>query len=296
MARPPRRSARTSGGESDAAGMTGPVPYLLGVCVKPERVQSDDYPFSLPLVRSLDLQFDSPVTFFVGENGTGKSTVMEALAALCRLPVSGGSRNELSANHGPDAASPLAPALRASFRRRPPDGYFLRAEFQAYFASLLDARNADPDFRLWGDPYARYGGRSLHTRSHGEAFLAILQNRIRSGLFLFDEPESALSPQRQLTLLAHMSALVSTGKAQFIVATHSPMLLTVPGCQILSFDGDVARQISIEETSHYQITRGILQNPAAYWKHLQADPAEDGGPPPDRLQPTARRATVRRRG
>lgn len=247
--------------------MTNPVPYLLSVRVKPERVQATGYPFNLALIRTLDVDFRSPVTFFVGENGTGKSTVIEGLAEVCRLPVSGGGRNELAANHGPESASALAPALRPAFRRRPPDCYFLRAEFQAHFASLLDARKDDPDF--WGDPYGRYGGQSLHTRSHGEAFLAILKHRIRSGLFLFDEPESALSPQRQLALLAHMAAQVSTGKAQFIVATHSPILLTFPQAQILSFDGDAVRPISIEETSHYQITRGILQNPGSYWKHLQ---------------------------
>ena len=232
----------------------------------PERVASDEFPFHLPLLRTLDIQFTSPVTFFVGENGTGKSTIVEALAALSGLPVSGGSRNEVSANHGPDSTSPLAAAMRPSFRRRPRDGYFLRAEFQAHFASLLDARKSDPDFN--GDPYALYGGRSLHTRSHGEAFLAILQHRIRSGLFLFDEPESALSPQRQLVLLAQISELLAAGKSQFIVATHSPILLTMPGAQILSFDGDAARQVTLEETSHYQITRGILQNPRAFWKHL----------------------------
>ena len=116
------------------------VPYLLGARVLPERVASDEYPFHLPLLRTLDIQFTSPVTFFVGENGTGKSTIVEALAALSGLPVSGGSRNEVSANHGPDSTSPLAEAMRPSFRRRPRDGYFLRAEFQAHFASLLDAR------------------------------------------------------------------------------------------------------------------------------------------------------------
>jgi predicted ATPase len=265
--------------------MTVAVPYLLGVHIRAERVHSGEYPFNLSLIRSLDLQFTSAVTFFVGENGTGKSTVIEALAALCRLPVSGGSRNELAANHGPDASSPLAPALRPSFRRRPPDGYFLRAEFQAHFASLLDARHADPDF--WGDPYERYGGRSLHTRSHGEALLAILRNRIRCGLFLFDEPESALSPQRQLALLAHMSALVSGGKAQFVVATHSPILLTYPTAQILGFDGDAVREISLEETSHFQITRGILQNPAVYWKHLRAQEEDRDAPPDKRLRRSA---------
>jgi predicted ATPase len=249
--------------------MLSTVPYLVRLQVKEGSAGGGEYPFNLPLIRSLDIEFTSPVTFFVGENGTGKSTVIEAIAALCKLPVSGGGRNELADHHGPDASSPLARSLRASFRRRPPDAYFLRAEFQAHFASLLDARNADPDFTMWGDdPYARYGGRSLHTRSHGEAFLAILQHRIRSGLLLFDEPESALSPQRQLALLAHMSKLVAAGTSQFIVATHSPILLTFPGAQILSFDGERLRPMSLEDTSHFQITKGILQNPAVYWKHL----------------------------
>jgi predicted ATPase len=258
--------------------MNATAPYLIRVQLKEDAEHGADHPFNLPLIRSLDIEFTSPVTFFVGENGTGKSTVIEAIAALCRLPVSGGGRNELAGNHGPDASSPLAPYLRPSFRRRPPDAYFLRAEFQAHFASLLDARNADPDFTMDGDPYARYGGRSLHTRSHGEAFLTILRHRIRSGLLLFDEPESALSPQRQLALLAHMSGLVVTRKAQFIIATHSPILLTFPGAQIVSFDGDVLHPISIEETSHFQITKGILQNPAVYWKHLRETEAADDKP------------------
>lgn len=252
--------------------MAPAVPYLLGLTLKEGAPKSEDYPFHLPLIRCLDIEFASPVTFFVGENGTGKSTVIEAIAALCRLPVSGGSRNELAGQHGPDSSSPLTPFVRPSFRRRPRDGYFLRAEFQAHLASLLDQRKADPDFTMWGgDPYERYGGRSLHTRSHGEAFLAILQNRIRSGLLLFDEPESALSPQRQLVLLAHMSMLVANGKSQFIIATHSPILLTFPDAQILSFDGDAIHDARLEDTSHFQITKGILQNPGVYWKHLQGD-------------------------
>lgn len=269
-------------------------PYLVRLQLKEGAAGGCEYPFSLPLIRSLDIEFTSPVTFFVGENGTGKSTVIEAIAALCRLPVSGGGRNELSGRHGPETSSPLAPALRPAFRRRPSDAYFLRAEFQAHFASLLDQRNADPDFD--DDPYRRYGGRSLHTRSHGEAFLAIMQHRIRSGLLLLDEPESALSPQRQLALLAQMSMAVAAGASQFIIATHSPILLTFPGAQILSFDGDALRSITLEDTSHFQITKGILQNPAAYWRHLQEPPAADAdaadapprqpaGAPPDRRPP-----------
>ena len=267
-------------------------PYLVRLQLKEGAAAGAESPFSLPLIRCLDIEFTSPVTFFVGENGTGKSTVIEAIAALCKLPVSGGGRNELAGNHGPDTSSALARSLRPSFRRRPPDAYFLRAEFQAHFASLLDARNADPDFTKWGDPYTLYGGQSLHTRSHGEAFLAILQNRIRSGLLLFDEPESALSPQRQLALLAHMSNLVATGKSQFIIATHSPILLTFPGSQILSFDGDALRPTSIEETSHFQMTKGILQTPAVYWQHLE-ERADDQKEP---LDSRPRRSKSRRVG
>jgi predicted ATPase len=275
--------------------MASMPPYLTRLQLKENAPESAEYPFSLALVRSLDIEFTAPVTFFVGENGTGKSTGIEAIATLCKLPVSGGGRNELAGNHGPDTSSALARALRPSFRCRPPDAYFLRAEFQAHFASLLDARHADPEFPA--DPYALFGGRSLHTRSHGEAFLAILQNRIRSGLLLLDEPESALSPQRQLALLAHMSALVAAGKSQFIIATHSPILLTFPAAQILSFDGDVLRPTSLEDTSHFQITRGILQNPAVYWKHLQArsdDPSAPLEPEPDNsTSRTGRRSKIR---
>jgi predicted ATPase len=265
-------------------------PYLVRLRLKEGAADGTEYPFSLPLIRCLDIEFTAPVTFFVGENGTGKSTVIEAIAALCRLPVSGGGRNELSGSHGPDTFSPLAPALRPAFQRRPSDAYFLRAEFQAHLASLLDQRKADPDFG-GDDPYARYGGRSLHTRSHGEAFLAIMQNRIRSGLLLLDEPESALSPQRQLALLAQMWMLVAAGKSQFIIATHSPVLLTFPGAQILSFDGDALHPISIEETSHFQITKGILQNPAAYWKHL----GETEVPDDERVDSEPRKPKTQRR-
>lgn len=242
------------------------APFLIGLRVVPEAIIGTQYPFNLPSIRGLDIRFSRPVTFFVGENGTGKSTTIEAMAELCGFPASGGGRNEFGASHGPEPEAALTVALRPSFKRRPRDGYFFRAEFQSHFASLLDQRRRDPDFL--GDPYARYGGRSLYARSHGEAFLAVFQERIREGLYLFDEPESALSPQRQLTLLAHMAALVAEGRSQFVVATHSPILLTFPGAEILSFDGDAIHAVKLEDTAHYQITRGILESPARYWRHL----------------------------
>src|SRR5262245_58911086 len=135
--------------------MNATPPYLVRLQLKDGVADSGEYPFIIPAIRNLDIEFTALVTFFAGENGTGKSTLIEAIASLCRLPVSGGGRNELSGNHGPDTFSPLAPALRPAFRRRPGDAYFLRAEFQAHLASLLDQRRADPEFL--GDPYARYG-------------------------------------------------------------------------------------------------------------------------------------------
>lgn len=249
------------------------APYLQRLTLQDEKVPDfGSFPFNLPFVRELDIAFPSPVTFFVGETGSGKSTIVEAIAHLCRLPVGGGGRNELADAHAPHRHSELAPALRASFSEKPRDGYFFRAEFQAHFASLLEQRSADPDFL--GDPYARYGGRSLHSLSHGEAFLAMFESWMTPGIILMDEPESALSPQRQLTLLARMARLVRGGKVQFVIATHSPILLTFPGATIYGFvDGSLVA-MGLEETAHYQITKGILNAPDQYWNHLLQDEEE----------------------
>lgn len=249
------------------------APYLTRVTTVAERMPAERvFPFCLPFVEDLDVSFRSPVTFFVGENGSGKSTLLEAIAALSRLPVSGGSRSDLGAAHGPERDSALARALRPSFVRPAPDGYFLRAEFHAHFASLLDERFRDPEFRRSGNPYDHYGGQSLHARSHGEAFMAIIQSRFERGLFLLDEPESALSPQRQLALLARMADMANA--SQFIIATHSLILMTFPDARIISFDDPELPSVPLEQTSHYQLTRNVLNSPAVFWRHLRGrDPA-----------------------
>jgi predicted ATPase len=250
--------------------------FLRRVYLRPEaKLVQGEFPATLPFVGSLDLQLDHPVTIFIGENGSGKSTVIEAIAELSKLPVGGGGRNELADLRAPQSRSELAPFLRAAFQKKPRDGYFFRAEFQAHFATLLEERRADPDFL--GDPYARYGGRSLHTRSHGEAFLSILSSWMAPGLILMDEPEAALSPQRQLFLLAQMVRLVREGGAQFVIATHSPILMTYPEACLLSFDGDRVTPTRLEDTSHFQITKGILDNPGRYWKHLLSDDEPEEG-------------------
>ncbi len=244
--------------------------FLRRVYLRPDaELREDEFPCTLPFLRSFDLQFETPVTILVGENGSGKSTVVEALAEFCGLPVGGGGRNELADLKAPQNRSELAPFLRAAFTKKPKHGYFFRAEFQAHFATLLERRKADPDFL--GDPYARYGGRSLHTRSHGEAFLSVLSSWMTPGLILMDEPESALSPQRQLSLLVQIARLVRDGGTQFVIATHSTILMTYPGASLLSFDGGSIKPTQIEDTSHFQITKGLLDHPERYWKHLLRD-------------------------
>lgn len=249
-----------------------PAPYLQRVDVDLRRVPDPSaWPFTLPFVRGLSFELRHAVTFFVGENGSGKSTLIEGIAEVLKLPVAGGGTNELPDAHGPERGSALGPHLRPGFRDRPPDRYFFRAELQAHLASLLDRRREDPDF--WGDPYERYGGTSLHARSHGEAFLDVLMHRMTSGLILMDEPESALSPQRQLALLARMAEMVEAGDTQFVIATHSPILLTYPGADLVGFDTGALASVRLEDTSHYRITRGILDDPALYWRHLLAPDA-----------------------
>lgn len=245
----------------------GGAPYLRGARLAPERIaDAGAFPFTVPALRGLDLAFDAPVTFLVGENGSGKSTLLEGIAVACGLPAGGGSRNEVSERHVTEEAGELGRALVPSFFQKPSDAFFFRAETLAHFASLLDARKRDPDFL--GDPYARYGGSSLHARSHGEAFLATFTARMGEGLWLLDEPEAALSPQRQLAFLALAHEHVSRGRAQLVIASHSPLLMTFPGARLYALDEHGIRPTRLEDTSHYQLTRGVLEHPERYWRHL----------------------------
>ena len=246
--------------------------YLVSLVIEPERVENwKQYPYNLSFAKELNLRFTAPLTFFVGENGSGKSTIIEAIADKCRLPVEGGGPSELDTR--PDSDRPrsqFARALRASFVNHVHDGFFVRAENLVRFADLLEERERDPDF--YGNPYRAYGGRSMHQQSHGEAFLSLFQHRLQSGgVIVMDEPESALSAQRQLTLLAMLYEFVQAGNTQIFIASHSPILMTFPGACLLEVSEDGINPIRLEDTSHYRITRGILANPEQYWKHLRAD-------------------------
>lgn len=246
------------------------MPFLKQLRVEPDRIENwSEFPFNIDRLSSLDLRFNAPITIFVGENGSGKSTLLEAIADLSGLPVQGGAKCDRSAGAEADSESPLAQALRPAFSRRPKDGYFFRAENQAHFANLLDERQKDPWFN--GDPYQSYGGKSLHHQSHGEAFLSVILNRMQSGMFLLDEPEAALSPARQLILMARIDALAASGRCQFFISTHSPLLMTLPGAELLSLDANPIAPTSYVETEHYLVTRSLLMNPGLFWERIRAD-------------------------
>ena len=219
----------------------------------------DAFPFSIPAIRGLEeIALNRKVTFFVGENGAGKSTLLEAVAQVAGFTPEGGSKNFNFATR--PEGSKLAEAMRiVRGVRRERTGFFLRAESFFNTATYVDDVGAT----------SSYGGSSLHEMSHGESFLALMQNRFTSqGLYLMDEPEAALSPSRQLTVLKQMHQLIEDGGSQFVIATHSPILLAYPEATIYHFGSDGIQELAYEDTEHYQITRDFLAAPQRFFKHL----------------------------
>jgi len=228
------------------------------------------YPFDLKLVKNLkQIQFPSQVTFFIGENGTGKSTILEAIALCAGFGKEGGSKN-MHFTTADDAlyngVQQLATYMTLSWRKKTQDGYFFRAESFFTVANHIDEMAKGP---MAGATYASYGGDSLHKKSHGESFLTFFTERMGSGgFFILDEPEAALSPQRQLALLSIIHTLCKNPETQFIIATHSPILLAYPGATIYSFDTQKLETVSYTDTKHYQITKDFLESPERFFKHL----------------------------
>jgi predicted ATPase len=274
------------------------MPHLLRLrCAPPGGEAAERYPFSVPAVRALaslpdGLALDAPVTCFVGENGSGKSTLLEGLAVACGLPAVGG--DEVAHDPTLAPARELGRRLKLAWRARATRGFFLRAEDFFNFArrlarmrAELEARAAEvreeyaaADRSAWATGLAlgplhgsireierRYGG-DLDARSHGESFLTLFQARLApKGLYLLDEPEAALSPQRQLALLAMLRDAVAEG-SQFVLATHSPLLLAYPGARLYSFDEAPPRAVPWEALEHVRLTRDFLAAPERFLRHL----------------------------
>lgn len=231
-----------------------PGPYLLHLELLRDRIpDANRFPYTLPAVRGLTkLAFHPRVTFLVGENGSGKSTLLEAVAVECGLNPEGGSRNFNFATRA--SHSPLSECVRlAKAPAMPGDSYFLRAESFYNVATEIE--------RLGPDLLPAYGGRSLHEQSHGESFFALFENRFRDhGLYLMDEPEAALSPKRQVQFLGLLHDYVRRG-GQFVIATHSPIIMAYPDARIYLLDGGGVREVAYTDTEHYLVTRGFLSNP-----------------------------------
>jgi len=232
--------------------------YLRSVQLLRESVPSfAEYPFSLPVIREMDrLALHPKVTYIVGENGMGKSTMLEGIAVAWGFNPEGGSLNftfSTFASH-----SELHRHLRlARGIRKPRDGFFFRAESYYNLASSIEELD-----REGGGPSIidSYGGRSLHEQSHGESFFATFMNRFGGGgLYVMDEPEAALSPTRQLSMLARIHELVRQG-SQFIISTHSPILMAYPDAVIYQLGGSGIEEVALEETEPFRVTRQFLNN------------------------------------
>jgi len=255
---------------------------------------SEAFPFSVPAIRTMpELSFDTAVTFFVGENGSGKSTLLEGIALAAGLPTVGSK--EVTDDQTLAAQRALGRALKLVWTRRTRTGFFLRAEdffgFTKQLAQMrgemqqrlaeIDQEYADrsdyakglakmPMASSLADMERRYGV-DLDANSHGQSFLRLFQSRfVPGGLYMLDEPEAPLSPQSQLALMAMMTDMIARD-AQFVVATHSPILLAFPGARIYSFDVAPIREVDYESLEHVTLTRAFLNEPRLFLRHLASE-------------------------
>ena len=237
-----------------------PAPYLKRIWLEPSRIADRAaYPFCLPFLHDdFELSFDRPITIIVGENGTGKSTFLEGIAVLAGYDEAGGGKGYRPVDHSNAVEAmggQLSSALRASWLPKITNGWFFRAESFFSVARYLDeaAQNVGgipPDFL---------------SHSHGEGFLRFFEERCqRQGIFIFDEPESALSPSRQIEFLKLMRRMDNSQNCQIIMATHSPMLMAYPNARLLRLTKYGLEPVTVKETDHYRVMREFYDDPASF--------------------------------
>jgi predicted ATPase len=237
------------------------APFLRRMVEIPTKREDGRFPFTLPFMRrgGFELEFANPITLLVGENGTGKSSLLEAIARNAGFNSRGGSRD--NSYGGESDESGLAAALTLSWLPKVANGFFFRAESFFNFVTYVEqAYKEDGKIPSWG-------ARSLHARSHGEAFLAFFNARLGSEqrcIYLLDEPEAALSPERQLEFMAMLDEHRASGNAQYIIATHSPLLMGFPGADLLHFSYRGMRRTTLELTPHFRIYRDFCREPQAF--------------------------------
>lgn len=245
--------------------------YIRRIQLKREEILVfNQYPFNLPCIKDLDvLQLHPHVTFIVGENGMGKSTLLEAIAISLGFNPEGGSLNFNFSTY--NSHSNLENYLQViKGIKRPKDGFFLRAESFYNVASNIQNLDSDPDAR--GPRIIdSFGGVSLHNQSHGEAFFATFNNRFRGdGIYILDEPEAALSPLRQLSMVARIHDLVRDN-SQFIIATHSPIIMSYPSAKVFELAEDGIRETKVEDTNHYRLMKQFFEDKNRVLHHLLED-------------------------
>ena len=238
-----------------------PAPFLKRLSLLNDRIKdSDRYPFNLPWLRKADfeIRFTSPVTIIIGENGTGKSTLIEAIAALSGYDEAGGGKGYAPVDHSQaidESGGALADALRGAWLPKVTEGWFFKAE--TFFsvaryldASALGAGGAPPDFLSW---------------SHGEGFVRFFEERMASqGIYFMDEPESALSPKRQLELLRILNRIQQSAQSQVIMATHSPILMAVPNVTLFEISSRGLSEIDLCDTQHFKLYREFTSDPQSF--------------------------------
>ena len=243
-----------------------PAPYLKRIWLEPSRIADREaYPFCLPLFRDeFELSFDRAITIIVGENGTGKSTLLEGIAVLAGYDEAGGGKGYAPVDHSEAMevmGGQLSHALRASWLPKVTNGWFFRAESFFSVARYMDRVNLEeiPGLRRPGTPP------NFLSHSHGEGFLRFFEERCqRQGIFVFDEPESALSPSRQMEFLKLMRRMEISGHCQIIMATHSPMLMAYPNARLLRLTKYGLEPVTVAETDHYKVMREFCDDPAGF--------------------------------
>lgn len=238
-----------------------PAPFLKRLWLDPAQVTNPDaYPFCLPFLRNeFELSFDRPVTIIVGENGTGKSTLLEGIAALAGYDEAGGGKGYRPVDHSralETMGGRLSTALKASWLPKITNGWFFRAETFFSVARYLD----EAALGSGGPPPPDF-----LSHSHGEGFLRFFEERCqRQGIFIFDEPESALSPNRQVEFLKLLQRMDLSGKSQVIIATHAPILMAYPNARLLALNKYGLDPVTVDETDHYRLMREFCDDPASF--------------------------------
>lgn len=261
--------------------------FIKSISIAPDR--ENPFPYNVPSIKNCkEIQFASPITFLIGDNGTGKSTLLETIGQKLNLPLIGGG---IGRHKGFEAARKLAPAISIDWEFEFGTGFFFRAEDFSAFVDSAE-RNAlsqelfYSQFRgelkdsiieqmkrssnLAAKNMSKKYGQDMQAFSHGEAYLHIMHQRIQDrGIFLLDEPEAALSPSRQLSLIYFILNHIKSFRAQFVIATHSPILMATPGASIYQITENSMELVDLHETEHYSITKSFLDNPEVFLRHLQ---------------------------